>query len=55
MVRTPALEREELTASGLTPRGRVKLCVEKLRPSEVFSSCLASTITLLSTVLIMSS
>merc|ERR1719422_792266 len=59
MVRTPALEREELTASGLTPRGRaklwLKLCVEKLRPSEVFSSCVASTTTLLSMVLIMSS
>ena len=59
IVRTPVLEREELTVSGLTPRGRaklwLKLLVEKLLPSEVFSSCLASTITLLSTVLIISS
>ena len=56
MVRTPSRDKAEVTCSGFTPRGSVKLwlklCVAKLRPSDVFSSFFASTTTVLSTVLI---
>ncbi len=59
MVSVPSLESEDVTASGSTPRGRVKLCEMFLEvkecPSAVFSSCLASKCTVLPTVLITSS